>query len=96
MQLSDEATQKLTESCRAIQIILLLSAISSVIYLGVVFSAFDGLILLNKQPHRESPPRGVGLIQPNRKGHNALLRLLLKLYGPVGVTGVEPHGFHVG
>lgn len=54
MQLSDEATQKLTESCRAIQIILLLLAISSVIYLGVIFSAFDGLILLNKQPHRES------------------------------------------
>lgn len=54
MQLSDEARQKISESCRAIQIILPLLAISSVIYLGVVFSTFDGPILLNKQPHRES------------------------------------------
>lgn len=54
MQLSDEAGQKISESCRATQIILPFLAISSVIYLGVVFSEFDGPILLNKQPHRES------------------------------------------
>ena len=54
MQLSDEARQKITESCRTIQIILPFLAISSVIFLGITFSAFDGPILLNKQPHRES------------------------------------------
>ena len=54
MQLSDEAGQKISEACRAIQIILPFLAISSVIYLGVVFSEFEGPILLNKQPHRES------------------------------------------
>lgn len=54
MQLSDETRQKISESCRTIQIILPLLAISSVIYLGVIFSAFEGPIHLNKQPQRES------------------------------------------
>lgn len=54
MQLSDKARQKITESCRTVQISLPFLAISSVIYLGITFSAFNGPILLNKQPHRES------------------------------------------
>ena len=54
MQLSDKTRQKINELCRTIQIILPLLVIFSVIYLGVVFSAFEGPILLNKQPQRES------------------------------------------
>ena len=53
MQLSDEARQQITESCRTIQFVLPFLTILSVIFLGITFSAFDGPILLNKQPYRK-------------------------------------------
>ena len=54
MHLSDETSQKIIHSCRVIQLIIPFLAISSVVYLGVVFSDFVGPITLNERPNRES------------------------------------------
>lgn len=54
MHLSDETSQKIIHSCKVIQLIIPVLAISSVVFLGIVFSDFVGPITLNERPNRES------------------------------------------
>ena len=54
MHLSDETSQKIVNSCRVMQLTIPFLAISSVVFLGIVFLDFIGPITLNERPNRES------------------------------------------
>ncbi len=54
MQLSDEISQKLINSCKVIQLFLPFLTISCLILLGFVFLDFSGPMLMNKQSSQGS------------------------------------------
>ena len=54
MNLSDDVSRKMVESCRVIQLVLPFLAIAAFIFLGFVFSDFQGPMLMNKQPNQGS------------------------------------------
>ena len=54
MNLSDDVSRKVVESCRVIQLVLPFLAIAALIFLGFVFSDFQGPMLTNKQPNQGS------------------------------------------
>ena len=54
MNLSDDVSRKVVESCRVIQLVLPFLAIAALIFLGFVFSDFQGPMLMNKQPNQGS------------------------------------------
>ena len=54
MNLFDDVSRKVVESCRVIQLVLPFLAIAALILLGFVFSDFQGPMLMNKQPNQGS------------------------------------------
>ena len=54
MNLSDDVSRKVVESCRVIQLVLPFLAIAALIFLGFVFADFQGPMLTNKQPNQGS------------------------------------------
>ena len=54
MNLSNDVSCKVVESCRVIQLVLPFLAIAALIFLGFVFSDFQGPMLTNKQPNQGS------------------------------------------